>query len=59
MTKLLLHLLVFAVQVIGVVLVGIGLSMIWEPIGWVYSGAIAFAFGHLLYLALESEESEK
>lgn len=59
MIKTLMHLLIFAAQSAGVVLVGIGFSMIWMPLGWIYSGAVAFIFGHLVYLAMESEESKK
>lgn len=59
MMKTLLHLLIFAAQSAGVVLIGIGLNMIWVPLGWIYSGAVAFIFGHLVYLAMESEESKK
>ena len=56
---MLLHILVFALQLAGVIFAGIGLKMIWTPLGWIYAGAAAFAFGHLLYLAIESEETEQ
>jgi hypothetical protein len=57
--KLILNILVFLLQLAGAVLVGIGFGMIWTPLGWIYSGTAVFAFGHLLYRAMESEETEK
>lgn len=57
--KPLLNVLIFLLQLIGTVLVGIGVVMIWQPLGWIYAGAAVFVFGHLLYRAMESEEIEK
>ena len=54
--KSILHILVFMCQLIGAVLVGIGLKMIFDPLGWIYAGAATFYFGHLLYLVAESED---
>lgn len=57
--KLFLNILVFLLQLTGTVLVGWGVEMIWEPLGWIYSGAVLFIFGHLLYRVIESEEIKK
>lgn len=57
--KTILNILIFLLQLAGAVLVGVGIGMIWMPLGWIYSGAVVFAFGHLLYRAMESEESKK
>ena len=57
--KYILNMLIFVLQLMGVVSVWVGLDMIWEPLGWIYSGVAAFVYGHLLYLATESEESDK
>lgn len=57
--KNILNMLIFVLQLMGVVSVWVGLDMIWEPLGWIYSGVAAFAYGHLLYLVTESEESDK
>lgn len=54
-----LNILIFLLQLTGAVLVGIGMEMIWQPLGWIYTGAAVFAFGHLLFRAVESEESKK
>ena len=54
-----INILIFIVQVIGVLLVGIGLEMIWEPLSWIYHGMVFFYFGHALYRAMESEERKK
>lgn len=59
MIKLFLNILIFLLQLTGVVLVGFGMEMIWEPLGWIYSGAAMFVFGHLLYRVMESEEIKK
>ena len=57
--KLFLNILVFLLQLAGTVLVGWGVEMIWEPLGWIYAGAVLFIFGHLLYRVMESEEIKK
>ena len=57
--KILLNILIFSLQLAGTVLVGTGVAMIWPPLGWIYSGAVVFVFGNLLYQAMESEESKK
>lgn len=57
--KIFFSILVLLLQLAGAVLVGVGIGMIWMPLGWIYSGAVIFAFGHLLYRAMESEETEK
>ena len=57
--KHILNMLIFLLQLMGAVSVWVGLDMIWEPLGWIYSGAAAFAWGHLMYRAMESEESDK
>lgn len=57
--KIVLNILIFLLQLTGAILVGIGIGMIWMPLGWIYSGAVVFAFGHLLYRAMESEEIKK
>lgn len=59
MIKIFLNILIFLLQLAGVVLVGLGVEMIWEPLGWIYSGAALFIFGHLLYRVMESEEIKK
>lgn len=57
--KVFLNILIFLLQSAGVLLVWVGLKMIWEPLGWIYAGVAAYVFGHLVYLAMESEENEK
>ena len=57
--KIILNILIFLLQLTGAILAGIGIGMIWMPLGWIYSGAAVFAFGHLLYRAMESEEIKK
>lgn len=57
--KTVLNILIFLLQLTGTVLAGIGIGMIWLPLGWIYSGAVVFAFGHLLYRAMELEEIKK
>ena len=57
--KLFLNILIFLLQLTGAALVGFGVEMIWEPLGWIYSGAGLFIFGHLLYRVMESEEIKK
>ena len=54
-----LNILIFLLQTTGLVLVWVGVEMIWEPLGWIYFGVAAFIYGHLLYRAMESEESDK
>lgn len=57
--KTFLNILIFLLQVTGTVLVGVGVVMIWPPLGWIYAGSAVFIFGHLLYRAMESEGIEK
>lgn len=57
--KSLLNVLIFLIQLAGTVLVGVGVVMIWPPLGWIYAGAAVFTFGHLLYRAMELEEPKK
>ena len=57
--KYILNMLIFVLQLMGVVSVWVGRVMIWEPLGWIYSGVAAFVYGHLLYRATESEETDK
>lgn len=57
--KIFLNILIFLLQLTGAVLVGLGVEMIWAPLGWIYSGAVMFVFGHLLYRVMESEEIKK
>lgn len=57
--KNILNILIFLLQLIGAVLVGVGLDMIWQPLGLIYAGVAMFVYGHLVYRAMESEESEK
>lgn len=59
MIKIILNILIFLLQLTGAVLVGLGVEMIWAPLGWIYSGAVLFIFGHLLYRVMESEEIKK
>ena len=59
MIKIVLNILIFLLQLTGAALVGFGVEMIWEPLGWIYSGAVLFVFGHLLYQVMESEEIKK
>lgn len=54
-----MNVLIFLTQFVGVFLVGIGLAEIWHPLALIYTGITAFAFGHLLYRAMESEERRK
>lgn len=57
--KPVMSILIFLAQMVGIILVGIGLEMIWEPLAWIYHGVVFFVFGHALYRAMESEESDK
>lgn len=57
--KVWMNVLIFSSQFIGVILVGVGLAQIWSPLALIYAGVVEFAFGNLLYRAMESEESEK
>ena len=57
--RFILQTLIFVTQLIGVVTVGIGLDMIWRPLGLIYAGAAMFTYGHLMYRAMESEEIKK
>lgn len=57
--KTVLNILITLLQLIGAVFVGIGIEMIWTPLGCIYSGTAMFIFGHLLYRAMESEENKK
>lgn len=57
--KTVLNILIFLLQSFGVILVGIGLGLIWMPLAWIYAGVAIFAFGHVLYLAVKSEGTEK
>ena len=54
-----LNILIFLCEIIGVVLIGIGLQKIWDPLCWIYSGAVVFLCGWLLYQEKNSEESDK
>lgn len=55
--RIFIQLLIFLLQVVGVILIGCGLAMIGEPLGWIFGGAVAVVYGHLLYRAMESEET--
>lgn len=57
--KVWMNVLIFVLQFVGVILVGVGLSQIWSPLALIYAGVVEFAFGHVLYRVMESEESEK
>ena len=57
--KYILNVFIFFLQLMGAGAVWMGLHMIWEPLGWIYLGVLAFVYGHLLYRATESEESDK
>lgn len=54
-----MNVLIFVLQFVGVISVGIGLAMIWTPIALIYAGVVEFVFGNLLYRAMESEEVKK
>lgn len=54
-----MNVLILLIQSIGVLLVGIGLEMIWEPLAWIYYGVAFFVLGHAMYLAKDSEERKK
>ena len=57
--KHIMNMLIFVLQLMGAVAVWVVRDRIWEPLGWIYSGVAAFVYGHLLYRATESEESDK
>lgn len=57
--KIFLSILIFLLQLLGTVVVGFGIWMIWPPLAVIYAGIVAFAYGHLLYLVMESEEAKK
>ena len=57
--KIFLSILIAVLQLTGAAAVGVGIWMIWPPLAVIYSGAVAFTYGHLLYLAMESEEPKK
>lgn len=54
-----MNVFILLIQSIGVLLTGIGLEMIWEPLAWIYYGVAFFVLGHVMYLAKESEERKK
>ena len=56
--KLLENLLILLLQLGGAILIGVGLTMIWFPLGWIYSGVVAFILGHMMYLDAKTEESK-
>ena len=56
--KLLTNLLILLLQLGGVIQIGVGLTMIWVPLGWIYSGVVAFILGHMMYLDAKTEESK-
>lgn len=57
--KTFLNILIFLCEIIGVVLIGVGLQKVWEPLCWIYSGVAVFLYGWLLYQVINSEESNK
>lgn len=57
--KFLANLLILILQFGGIIQIGVGLTMIWTPLGWIYSGIVACILGHLMYLDKESEEPKK
>ena len=57
--KALMNVLIFVLQFVGVILVGVGLSQIWSPLALIYAGVVEIALGHVLYRVMESEESKK
>ena len=57
--KILMNVAIFLLQFGGLILDGVGLSQIWSPLALIYAGVVEFAFGHVLYRVMESEESEK
>ena len=56
--KLIVNFLILILQLGGVVQIGIGLTLIWLPLGWIYSGVVAVILGHLMYLDAKTEEPE-
>ena len=57
--KNILNILISLLQLAGTVLVGVGINAICVPLCWIYSGAVLFLFGNLLYRAMESEERKR
>lgn len=57
--KTLLNLTILLLQIAGATFVGVGLSLIWMPLAWIYAGAAMYFFGCLLYQAMKSEDIEK
>ena len=57
--KMLLNLTILLLQMAGAVLVGVGLSLIWLPLAWIYAGAATYFFGFALYQGMKSEEANK
>ena len=57
--KNVLNILISLLQLTGTVLVGVGINAICAPLCWIYSGAVLFVLGNLLYRAMESEERKK
>lgn len=56
--KTIMRLLILVLQFGGAIQIGIGLTMIWEPLGWIYSGIVAFILGRLMYLDAKTEDSK-
>lgn len=50
--------LIFAVQLLGALMIADGLRMIWPPISVIYCGVVLIFFGHRVYCEAESEESK-
>lgn len=59
MKKWMWNVLIFSLQFMGVILLGIGLSRIWDPLALIYAGVVEIVLGHALYRAMESEETDK
>ena len=57
--KMLFNFTIFLLQMAGAVLVGVGLSLIWMPLAWIYAGVAMYFFGYALYLVMKSEDIEK
>ena len=56
---LLRNFLIFALQLLGALIIAVGLRMIYPPVSVIYCGVAMIWFGRRVYLTLEPEETEK
>lgn len=50
---------IFVLQMLGFLVISDGLRMIYPPVSVIYCGVVMIWFGHRIYAASESEETDK